>query len=112
MEENLKKIKDILQKYGQEQLLANYDKLDEERKKILLEEIETINFLQIEELYRNVGKTMESGDIKIEPIPYIDKAKIGEQERKKYFDKGADEIKNGKLAIVTMAGGQGTRLRT
>lgn len=112
LEENLRKIQETLQKYGQEQLLANYDKLDEQKKKTLLEEIKTIDFAQMEELYKNVGKTMESEDVKIDPIPYIDKAKIEDKERNIYFEKGANEIRNGKLAIVTMAGGQGTRLRT
>lgn len=111
MEEKLKQIKNMLEKYGQEQLLKNYEKLDEENKKILLEQIQTINFEQIEELYKNVGKTMEKENVKIEPIPYLDKSKISEEDKKVYFEEGANEIKSGKLAIVTMAGGQGTRLR-
>lgn len=112
LEEDLKGIKDILKKHGQEQLLSNFDRLDKEKKKILLDEIKKIDFLQIEELYKNVGRTVENENVKIEPIPYIDKLKIEEKERQDYIEKGSTEIKNGKLAIVTMAGGQGTRLRT
>ena len=59
LKENLKEIQEILQKYGQEQLLVNYDKLDEQKKKTLFEEIKTIDFAQMEKLYKNVGKTME-----------------------------------------------------
>jgi UDP-N-acetylglucosamine pyrophosphorylase len=52
------------------------------------------------------------GNEKIEPIKYIEKEKISEEEKEKYFKIGEEEIRKGKLAVVTMAGGQGTRLRT
>lgn len=112
LEEDLKEIKNILQKHKQEQLLTNFDRLDKEKKKILLEQIKKINFSQMEELYKNVGETVENKNVEIEPIPYIDKSKIEEKEKQNYMEKGVSEIKSGKLAIVTMAGGQGTRLRT
>lgn len=112
LEEDLKEIKNILQKHKQEQLLTNFDRLDKEKKKILLEQIKKINFSQMEELYKSVGKTVENKNVEIEPIPYIDKSKIEEKEKQNYMEKGVSEIKRGKLAIVTMAGGQGTRLRT
>lgn len=112
LEEDLKEIKNILQKHKQEQLFTNFDRLDKEKKKILLEQIKKINFSQMEELYKNVGETVENKNVEIEPIPYIDKSKIEEKEKQNYMEKGVSEIKSGKLAIVTMAGGQGTRLRT
>ena len=48
----------------------------------------------------------------IEPIDYIEKEKIAKDKKEEYLKKGIEEIKKGKLAVVTMAGGQGTRLRT
>ena len=109
MEEKLKKVKEILKQENQEQLLANFDSLDENQKEILLDQIMQIDFEQMRKLYENVGKNVDNGNAKIEAIPYVEKAKIEGQE---YFNKGAETVKNGKLAIVTMAGGQGTRLRT
>lgn len=107
MEEKLKKVKEILREENQEQLLANYDALDESQKEILLDQIMHIDFKQMRKLYENVGKNEENGNAIIEAIPYVEKAKI---EGEKYFKKGAEKIKKGKLAVVTMAGGQGTRL--
>ena len=40
----------------------------------------------------------------------LDKDKLSEEEMKRYYEKGAEFIKAGKYAVVTMAGGQGTRL--
>lgn len=40
----------------------------------------------------------------------MDKAKLSNEEIQKYSEIGIEQIKKGKLAAVTMAGGQGTRL--
>ena len=108
MEEKIKKVKEILQKYEQEHLLSNYDNLNEEKREELLNEILQINFEQMKELHENVGKIIEDTNVKIEPISYVEKSTI--KEEKKYFEKGAKALKENKLAVVTMAGGQGTRL--
>ena len=107
MEEKLEKVKQILAEENQEQLLANFDTLDDTKKETLLDQILQIDFKQMKNLYNNVGKNLENNDVKIEAIPYVEKAKIDGNE---YFEEGAQTVKNGKLAIVTMAGGQGTRL--
>ena len=44
MDTNLDEIKFLLRKYGQEQLLNGYEKLDDAKKKILLEQIKSIDF--------------------------------------------------------------------
>ena len=46
----------------------------------------------------------------IEPVKPVIKSELTEQEIKLYKDIGIDYIKNGKVAVCTMAGGQGTRL--
>ena len=109
MEEKLKKVKEILEKENQEQLLVNYDSLNDNQKEILLDQILEINFKQMKELYNSVNNIKGTKNTKIEAIPYIEKDKITD---KKYFEKGAEILKSGKVAVVTMAGGQGTRLRT
>lgn len=109
MEEKLEKAKKILEQYNQEHLIKHFDNLSKEKQEILLEQILQIDFKQMKELYNNIGKIAENSDTKIEPISFVEKEKI---EDEKYFNEGAKIVKDGKLAIVTMAGGQGTRLRT
>ena len=47
---------------------------------------------------------------RISPIPYIDRLNLTKDELKHYSDIGNSVINSGKLAIITLAGGQGTRL--
>ena len=108
MDNTLEEIKYILKKYNQEHLLNGYDKLEENKRKELLEQISSIDFELIHSLYNNTKKE-ESNDDKIEPMEYLDKYKLNE-DYKYYEDLGKRAIKDGKLAAVTMAGGQGTRL--
>lgn len=110
MEERLDSIKQILKKYKQEHLLLRFDMLDEKKQKELLNQIENINFELINSLYQNTKKDVKHEQAaKIEPIEYLDKYKLNDQ-YKYYEEIGEKAIKEGKLAVVTMAGGQGTRL--
>lgn len=99
-----------LEKYNQIHLLSQYEKLNDEKKEHLLNQIINIDFEQVEKLYEQTKSEIKLGKDKIEPIPYIEKDKLSNEEKDKYLKMGADEIKQGKLAVVTMAGGQGTRL--
>lgn len=107
---SLKEMQDEVKKYNQPQLLAFYDKLDEEKKAELSDQISHIDFNQMENLYKEVGNTHKNTEEKIEPIEYIEKSKLTLSEIEKYTKIGAEKISQGALAIVTMAGGQGTRL--
>ena len=108
MEDKLEEIKIILKKYGQEHLLNHYETLDETYKKELLNQIEEIDFELANSLYQSVGKKEKQED-KITPIEYLDKYKLYD-DYKYYENIGKKAIMEGKLAAVTMAGGQGTRL--
>ena len=110
MEEKYLAAEEKVKKYGQDHLLSQYNKLTEEKKAQLLNEILTLDFQQIEELYKRINTTVDFNNSKIEPINYTDKSSLSEQELKKYEEIGLKQIKEGKLAVVTMAGGQGTRL--
>lgn len=112
MENKYEQAKMILEKYNQTHLLSQYEKLDSEKKEYLLNQIINTDFNQINKLYEQTKTEIELGKDKIEPISYIEKEKMSDEEKEKYFKLGAEEIKKGKLAVITMAGGQGTRLRT
>ena len=47
MEEKYKQVKEILKKYNQEQLLVNYEQMNQQEKEQLLEQILRIDFEQI-----------------------------------------------------------------
>lgn len=110
MEITLEQAKKILEENGQQHLLNEYEKLGVNQKQKLLNQIANIDFSLMKELYEDTKKTIEYKECKIEPLSYIDKSKLGEDEYKQYENKGIEAIKKGKLAAVTMAGGQGTRL--
>lgn len=110
MEEKLKAAKEILRKYDQEQLLVKFDELSEDNKIKLLDQILTLDFGDVEKLYENTKIVKDFKKDKIEPIDYVDKEKLKEEETNEYTILGKKEIIEGKLAVVTMAGGQGTRL--
>lgn len=111
MDEKLKQVEQTLAKYGQEQLLDEYNRLtDKKEKQDFLDSILTIDFNQVNTLYENSKEKPSFMDSKIEPIDYTDKSKLSKEEYEKYKAIGEKKIKEGKLAVVTMAGGQGTRL--
>ena len=106
----LNEAKEILRKNNQEHICDLLDKVSVEKQNELIKQIEEINFKQMEELY---GKTKEKiilEDKKIEPISYINKEKLSIEQKEYYDNLGINLIKSGKYAVVTMAGGKGTRL--
>lgn len=101
---------ETLKQYGQEHIVRLLEKLDEEKKQALVEQINHIDFHQMMELYENTKKEIEIKENKIEAIPYLDKAKLTDEQTSKFNKLGEEILKKGQYAVVTMAGGQGTRL--
>ena len=115
MDEKLDKVRNILKKYNQEHLLIWYNKLIEQKREELCDQILNINFEYMQQLFifERTNLTKQKKEFKgceIKPLPYIDKQKISKEEREKLEKIGIEKIKQGKYAVVTMAGGQGTRL--
>ena len=110
MNDKLKIAKEILKKYNQEHLLYFYDELSEEEKDKLINQILNINFEKIINLYNNSKKNDDLKNIQISPLPHIEKDKLNEKDLKYYTQLGEAIIKNNQIAVITMAGGQGTRL--
>ncbi len=109
MEHNIEEIRHTLKKYNQEHLLNFYDNMEESKQNKLLEQIENIDFELIKSLYDKTKDGIKNEDAEIEPIDFMDKYKLNEDY--KYYEQiGEKAIRAGKLAVVTMAGGQGTRL--
>ncbi len=101
---------DLLKMYNQEHVIKLMGKLNESQKRELIEQINKIDFHQLKELYDNTKKEIEIKENKIEPLPYLDKKKLSKEQKEEFDKLGKEVIENGQYAVVTMAGGQGTRL--
>lgn len=105
MEEKIDKLKEFLKSQKQEEILE-YPIKEDVKNKIL-----TINFEQLNKLYNNAIKKEEIIEAKVEPISYVDKDSLTMQDKEKYEKIGEKIIKEGKYAVVTMAGGQRNKIR-
>lgn len=101
---------DTLKIYNQEHIINTLNKLEENKKEELIEQINNIDFHQIMELYDNTKKEIELKENKIEAIDYLDKEKLDKEQEEELNLLGETLIRKGEYAVVTMAGGQGTRL--
>ena len=108
---NYEEAKKKLEQSNQEHLLKFYDKMPKEKQERLLEQIEKLDLNEIGQLYNAIKNPAEvQTEAKVEPIQYVDKTKISEQEKQEYMKIGNEALASGQIAAVTMAGGQGTRL--
>ena len=111
MGEKLEQAEKKLRKAGQEHLLRQYERLvDEKEKQEFLDSILTIDFEKVNDIFNKSKDVCVDDNVCIEPIKFLDKENIESDEYEKYEKLGVEAIKSGKLAVVTMAGGQGTRL--
>lgn len=104
-EETLNKLK----KFNQEHLLNFYNELNEEGKEFLLNQIDNIDFDLMKNLYEHKEEVPDTNK-KIENIPTVKKEKLTPEEKEEAYNIGAKIIKENKIAVCQMAGGQGTRL--
>ncbi len=100
----------VLKEYNQEHIINVLNKLEGKQREQLIEQLNNIDFHQIMELYENTKKSIEFKENKIESISYLDKEKLTKTEKDEFDELGEKAISSGKYAVVTMAGGQGTRL--
>lgn len=106
----LKKSKSKLIKYNQEHIIKLMKKLDEKEIKDISEQINKLNFKQVNKLYKELSKKELEDSKNIEEIVALNKDKLSEKELNHYTELGDNILKNNKYALVTMSGGQGTRL--
>lgn len=96
---------EVLEKYGQQQVLRFYDELTQGQKKELLDQVEKTDFSIIDE----GGTSLEELKGKITPIEAMQLDEI-EKRKEEFYNIGIDSIKKGKVGAVLLAGGMGTRL--
>lgn len=105
-------IKQQYEQAGQGQVFQFWSSLSSEQQKSLTKQLEVINPSEISEISQQAeheGKNIGS----IEPLPANATASMLDSDPKdiaKWRQQGLDEIKAGKVAVLLLAGGQGTRL--
>ena len=99
-----------LKKYNQKQITDLLNILSEEEKEKLYKQVIELDFKKIDKLYSELTKKEKTNSDNIEEIEALDRDKISKDELRKYNDLGKKVIKENGYALVTMSGGQGTRL--
>ena len=99
-----------LKKYNQQEIIDLIEILSEEEKEKLYKQILNLNFKKIDLLYNELTKKEKVSTENIEPIKSLNKDKLQKEELEKYNMLGEKIIKDNRYALVTMSGGQGTRL--
>ena len=102
-----KKVIKTLKKYNQEHVIKFMSTLNNEEIKKIENQILKINFKKLKKLYYDSKKNKT---LNIKPVKSIEKEKLDENELKILNQYGENIIKKGKYAVITMAGGQGSRL--
>lgn len=104
----MESIKEFLKRYNQEHLLMFYDSLTEQEKDALVQDISSIDFKFMEDI-KSDQEVVQTSD-EILPVRAVRKVHYTQNEIESLEAKGRKIIEQGQYAIVTMAGGQGTRL--
>lgn len=109
-------LKSTLTSYGQEHLLQFWDSLTDVEKGQLMDDIDSINFESVIVDFKKVTSELKTNgrtDDHIKPVPkslFGDINETPQDTLKKYEDDGLRLIADSKLAVLVLAGGQGTRL--
>lgn len=111
MKDRLKKAEELLKKYKQEQLLRFYNKLNENEKEYLLNDISQIDFKLIRSVYKKTKDSEETeSKNELKPLTAKSLAMYSKEEKQAFYNIGRNAIKDGKVAVYLVAGGQGSRL--
>lgn len=114
--DELKRLKEKYEKAGQEQVFAFYDELSTAEKAALFSQLSNFKPDYINEITEKAlhpPKTEESAEATIEPLPDHATSSVLDskpEDLEKWYNSGLELIAGNKVAVVLMAGGQGTRL--
>ncbi|MDU9418138.1 UTP--glucose-1-phosphate uridylyltransferase [Staphylococcus lloydii] len=101
-----------LDKFNQGHLVEFEKLMSSNEKSQLNDKVKSLDLEQIQNLYQSlyVNKKVIEDVSSVQEVKYESKADFSPQMLESYEQQGIQVIKNGKFAVVLMAGGQGTRL--
>lgn len=116
-DEELKNLREKYAKADQEHVFTFYDELSTPEKGSLYERLSAIDPEYINQITHKAlnptGSSGEEGEAKLEPLPESATASILDSNREdieSWYSLGLDLVIKGQVAVILMAGGQGTRL--
>lgn len=98
---------------GQEHILRFWDDLDYESRKKLLVQIDGIDFQLVGRLSKSLGthsNGVRSHELEPAPVVRLPKTHDEHEKHKMAVERGEEAIRASRVALVTVAGGQSTRL--
>ena len=110
MEEQIEEAIEKLKEFNQEQILELLGLLNKDERKIISKQILELDFDKINSLYKELKNKEKINSDNTEAITAVNKDKLETSELEKYNELGKNIICNNQYAVVTMSGGQGTRL--
>ncbi|KAL1537557.1 UDP-N-acetylglucosamine diphosphorylase 1 [Salvia divinorum] len=105
----LERVKD----YGQEDVFALWDELSPEERDVLVKDIEGLDLPRVDRIIRCSFRSQGLPAAAIEPVPESSVSTVEKrtmEERERWWKMGLKAISDGKLGVILLSGGQGTRL--
>lgn len=108
-----------LRTYDQEHLLQFWSTLNHEQKQYLYNDLRATNFEEVTAIFRKVGLEGSSNeddgklDDRLQPIPaelHGSVTRTSPEKLEAYQNEGLQQVANGRVGVLLLAGGQGTRL--
>ncbi|XP_065852850.1 UDP-N-acetylglucosamine diphosphorylase 1-like [Euphorbia lathyris] len=102
-----------LKDYGQEDVFSLWDELSPDERDLLVKDIENLDLPRLDRIIRCSLSSQALPVAAIEPVPENSVSTVEErtlEDRERWWKMGLKAIHDGKLAILLLSGGQGTRL--
>lgn len=103
----LEQAKQRLEKYGQGHVLRFWDALDAAARRALLAQVEDIDFDEVARMKKMLHGKAEAHCLTPRPAPVV---KWTKRTHADAFVKGEEQMRKGHVAVLLVAGGQGSRL--
>ena len=102
-----------INQYGQQHLLTFYQELNSEDQKQLLDTLSGLDYSKLHSIFNKATCAVNDQNVKLEPFPQsaFDSTRTASIEAlNQWYNDGLKLISENKVAVILLAGGQGTRL--
>ena len=99
-----------LEQYNQEHIINLCKNFTDVEKEKIYEQIDGLNLEQIDKLYDELSNKEKVDSSNVQEIEALNTDNLTAEELKEYYSTGEKILKSNQYALVTMSGGQGTRL--